>query len=58
MVFPHQYEITDREGDHVGDISGQISLRDTYDIGIDGAGDVPKEAILAGAMVIDAIQEN
>jgi uncharacterized protein YxjI len=58
VVFPHQYEITDREGDHVGDISGQVSLRDTYDISINDASDVPKEAILAGAMVIDAIQEN
>jgi uncharacterized protein YxjI len=58
VIFPHQYEITDQNGDHVGDISGQLSLKDTYDISITDASDVPKEAIVAAAMVIDAIQEN
>lgn len=58
MIFPHEYEITDPDDDHVGDISGQISLADTYDISIDDASDVPKEAIVAAAMVIDAIEGN
>jgi len=58
MIFPHEYEITDSDGDHVGDISGQVSLKDTYDISIDDASDVPKETIIAAAMVIDAIQQN
>jgi len=58
VLFPHRYEITGPNGDHVGDISGQVSLKDTYQISIDDAGDVPKEAIVAAAMVIDAIQEN
>jgi uncharacterized protein YxjI len=57
-VIPHKYEITDQEDDHVGDISGELSLKDTYDISIDDASDVPKEAIVAAAMVIDAIQGN
>jgi uncharacterized protein YxjI len=57
-VIPHKYEITDQEDDHVGDISGELSLKDTYDIRIDDASDVPKEAIVAAAMVIDAIQGN
>jgi uncharacterized protein YxjI len=58
MIFPYEYEITDLDGDHVGDISGQLSLRDTYDISIDDPSDIPKEAVVAAAMVIDAIQEN
>jgi uncharacterized protein YxjI len=58
MIFPYEYEITDLEGDHVGDISGQLSLRDTYDISIDDASEVPKEAVIAAAMVIDAIEDN
>jgi len=57
-VIPHEYEITDRDGEHVGDITGQLSLKDTYDIVIDDASDVPKEPIVAAAMVIDAIQEH
>ena len=56
--IPHKYEITDAEGDHVGNIDGQFSLRDRYQITIDDASDVPKEPVVAAAMVIDAIQGN
>jgi len=57
-IIPHEYEITDQHGDHVGTIEGQISLKDRYEITIDDASDVPKEPIVAAAMVIDAIQGN
>jgi len=57
-LIPHKYEITDSDGNHVGNISGQISLKDKYDITIDDASAVPKEAIIAAGMVIDAIQGN
>jgi uncharacterized protein YxjI len=57
-LIPHKYEITDAQGGHVGRIDGQFSLRDTYDITIDDAGDVPRDAVVAAAMVIDAIQGN
>jgi uncharacterized protein YxjI len=56
--IPHKYEITDLDGKHVGSISGQLSLKDRYDITIDDASTVPKEPIVAAAMVIDAIQGN
>ncbi|WP_226482440.1 LURP-one-related/scramblase family protein [Natrinema amylolyticum] len=56
--IPHKYEITDQEGAHVGSIDGQFSLRDRYEITIDDASNVPKEPIVAAAMVIDAIQGN
>ena len=56
--IPHRYEITDRDGDHVGSIEGQFALKDRYEITIDDASDVPKEPVVAAAMVIDAIQGN
>ncbi|NHN48212.1 hypothetical protein G9464_11445 [Halostella sp. JP-L12] len=56
--IPHKYEITDLDGNHVGNISGQFSLRDRYEITIDDASTVPKEPVIAAAMVIDAIQGN
>ncbi|WP_265109683.1 LURP-one-related/scramblase family protein [Halosolutus halophilus] len=56
--IPHKYEITDQEGTHVGSIDGQFSLRDRYEITIDDASTVPKEPVVAAAMVIDAIQGN
>jgi len=56
--IPHKYEITDIDGNHVGNIDGQFSLKDRYEITIDDASNVPKEPIIAAAMVIDAIQGN
>jgi len=56
--IPHKYEITDQDGNHVGNIDGQFSLKDRYEITIDDASTVPKEPIIAAAMVIDAIQGN
>jgi len=56
--LPHKYEITDVDGDHVGTIAGKFSLRDTYEISIDDAEQVPTEPVVAAAMVIDAIQGN
>ncbi|PSQ35467.1 hypothetical protein BRD05_04945, partial [Halobacteriales archaeon QS_9_70_65] len=57
-LIPHKYEITDADGGHVGRIEGQLSVRDRYEITIDDASSVPKEAVVAAAMVIDAIQGN
>ncbi|QLH84762.1 LURP-one-related/scramblase family protein [Halosimplex pelagicum] len=56
--IPHKYEITDLDGNHVGSIDGQLSLKDRYEVTIDDASSVPKEPVVAAAMVIDAIQGN
>jgi len=57
-LLPHRYEITDADGDEVGRIQGQFSLKDRYEVSIEDATDVPREAITAAAMVIDAIEGN
>ncbi|KYH24065.1 hypothetical protein HAPAU_41440 [Halalkalicoccus paucihalophilus] len=57
-LIQHKYEITDADGAHVGTIRGKLSLRDRYEITIDDATTVPKESIVAAAIVIDAIQGN
>jgi uncharacterized protein YxjI len=58
QLLPHRYEITDRNGDHVGTIQGELAIKDRYQIEIDDASQVPKEPVVAAAMVIDAIQGN
>lgn len=55
-LIPYKYEILDAEGDHVGTIAGQFSLRDKYTVTIDDASDVPKEAVVAAAVVLDALE--
>lgn len=57
-LLPHTYEITDANGDHVGVIDGKFSIKDKYVIRVDDASDVPKEVVIAAAMVIDAIEGN
>jgi uncharacterized protein YxjI len=57
-LIPHKYEITDADGGHVGRIEGELSIRDRYRITVDDASTVPREAVVAAAMVIDAIQGN
>lgn len=57
-LIPHEYEITDAEGDRVGSVNGEFSLKDRYTVTVNDASDVPREAIVAAAMVIDAIEGN
>ena len=57
-LIPTKYEITDPNGGHVGTIAGQFSIRDRYEVTIDDASSVPKEPVVAAAMVIDAIQNH
>jgi len=58
QLLPHKYEIVDADGEHVGSVDGQFSIRDRYEVEIDDAGDVPREGVVAAAMVIDAIEGN
>jgi uncharacterized protein YxjI len=55
-LIPNTYEIVDADGDHVGDIEGQFSLRDTYTVSIDDASTVPREAVIAAACILDALE--
>lgn len=55
-LAPNKYEIFDANGDHVGNIDGKFSLRDTYTVTIDDASDVPKEAVIASACILDALE--
>ncbi|PSP56348.1 hypothetical protein BRC82_02315 [Halobacteriales archaeon QS_1_67_19] len=57
-LLPHEYEITGPDGRRVGTIDGKLSVRDRYVVRIDDADAVPREAVLAAAMVVDAIEEN
>ena len=55
-LVPNKYEIFDSDGAHVGNIDGAFSLRDAYTVSIDDASTVPKEAVLAAACILDALE--
>jgi uncharacterized protein YxjI len=56
----HNYEVTDADGDSVGSIEGEFALFDfdQYEVSLADTSSVPTEAIVIGAIVIDAIQAN
>ncbi|MUV60858.1 hypothetical protein [Halobacterium sp. CBA1126] len=55
-LIPNRYEIFDADGDHVGDIRGRFSLRDAYTVTVDDASGVPREAVVAAACILDALE--
>lgn len=55
-LIPNKYEIFDANGQHVGDIEGKFSLRDSYTVSIDDDSTIPKEAVIAAACVLDALE--
>jgi uncharacterized protein YxjI len=54
----HNFEIADSDGDHVGSIESGFAMFDEYEITFDDASSVPREPIVASAIVIDGIQAN
>jgi len=57
-LIPHQYDLETREGDTLASLKGRLHLRDIYDLEIENSGNVPKEALVAGAIAIDALEGN
>lgn len=55
-MLPRKYEIIDADGTPVGSIAEKFSLQDRYEVEIEDASAVPKEPVVAAAMVIDAIE--
>lgn len=56
--LPHRYTIYNADRDEIGKIEGKWSLRDKYDVELGELGNVPKEAIVAASVTIDALEAN
>lgn len=57
-LLPHSYSITGADGSHVGSIEEKLTLRDVYEVEVADTGEAPREAILAAAIAIDALEED
>lgn len=57
-LVPYEYTIEAPDGSLIGTIEGRLSLNDTYDIEVRENYEGPREAIVATAMIIDAVEEN
>jgi uncharacterized protein YxjI len=54
----HRFDITDADGNSVGTIESDFAIHDEYNITISDRSSVPVDAIVAAAVVVDAIQGN
>ncbi|MFC5970771.1 LURP-one-related/scramblase family protein [Halomarina salina] len=57
-LLPHSYSITGPGGRSMGTIKERFSLRDIYDVTVGDTGEAPREAIVAAACAIDALEGN
>ncbi|WP_435196827.1 LURP-one-related/scramblase family protein [Natronomonas sp. EA1] len=57
-LIPHSYTIEAPDGTTLGSLKGRLSVRDTYDLHLGDVGDAPKEALVAAAVAIDALEGN
>lgn len=57
-LFPYTYLITTPQGHPMGRIREHFSLRDKYDVTIDDARGIPRGALVAACIVIDALEGN
>ncbi|MDY6780254.1 MAG: hypothetical protein SV760_06875 [Halobacteria archaeon] len=55
--IPHRYSIEEPDGRQVGEIRGKLSIRDTYVVDVEDD-DIPKEAVVPAAIVVDALEGN
>lgn len=55
-IIPHTYEIEDNNGQKIGELEGQLSIRDTYDLKLQDSGSLDREAMIAAVISIDAIE--
>lgn len=55
-LLPYKYTIETPDGEPMGEIAGKFALKDKYDVTIDDSGDVPKEALVACAIAVDALE--
>lgn len=57
-IVPNEYDIRTPQEKKIGEISGQLSLKDAYEVTIDNSSSVPTEAVMASACVLDALANN
>jgi len=57
-LLPHSYSITGPDGGSMGTVEERFSLRDIFDIEVGDTGGTPREAIVAAACAIDALEDD
>ncbi|PSP43291.1 hypothetical protein BRC68_07900 [Halobacteriales archaeon QH_6_64_20] len=57
-LLPHSYSISGPDGSRIGTIEETFSVRDSFVVEVGDTGDASREAILAAAIAIDALEDD
>lgn len=57
-LAPHKYNVTDVNDNQIGELEGQLSIRDEYDLKLKDSGELDRESMIASIIAIDALEGN
>ena len=55
---PHTYEISDVNDNQIGELDGELSIKDKYELKLKDSGDMDKESMISSIIAIDALEGN
>ncbi|MFB6115002.1 MAG: hypothetical protein ABEK04_01825 [Candidatus Nanohalobium sp.] len=56
--IPHTYEVLDVNDNKIGELEGELSVRDQYDLKLQDSGQLDRESMIASIISIDALEGN
>lgn len=57
-LIPHTYNVTDINDQKIGQLEGQLSIRDIYELNLQDSGQLDRESMIASIIAIDALEGN
>lgn len=57
-LIPHSYDVKDRNDNLLARLEGKLSIRDVYELNVKNSQSIPKEALVASSIAIDALEAN
>lgn len=57
-LLPHTYSVTDVNDNHIGELEGELSIRDEYQLNLQDSGQLEREDMIASIIAIDALEGN
>lgn len=57
-LVPHTYNVTDVNNSKIGELEGELSIRDEYQLNLQDSGQLEREDMIASIIAIDALEGN
>lgn len=57
-LAPHTYSITDVNDNQIGELEGELSIRDEYELNLEDSGQLDRKDMISSIIAIDALEGN